>query len=124
LSRNCGDEDLQLISQFYAQQYLTGTILAFKNTLDWMAGDTDLIAVSAKLLSDTNLTYSDIRRPDKAATDPDAAKKQAEEYEGEITKVQQRVQWTLILFPAALFAAFGIARWRMREAARANIRLD
>jgi ABC-type uncharacterized transport system involved in gliding motility auxiliary subunit len=119
-----GDEDLQLISQFYAQQYLTGTILAFKNTLDWMAGDTDLIAVSAKLLSDTNLTYSDIRKPDKAATDPDAAKKQAEEYEGEITKVQQRVQLTLIVLPALLFAAFGILRWRLRERARADIRLD
>jgi hypothetical protein len=119
-----GDEDLMFISQSYAQQYLTSTIIAFKNTLDWMAGDTDLIAVSAKLLSDSNLTYSDIRRPDKQATDPDAAKKQAEEYEGEITKVQQRVQWTLILFPAALFAAFGVLRWRMRESARANIRLD
>jgi gliding motility-associatede transport system auxiliary component len=34
------------------------------------------------------------------------------------------VQWTLILLPAALVAAFGLARWRMRESARANIRLD
>jgi hypothetical protein len=118
-----GDEELQLISQFYAQQYLTETIIAFKNIVDWMSGDSDLIAVSAKLLSEPNLTYKDISRPDKAATDPDVAKKQAEEYEGEITKVQTRVQWTLTLLPAALFALFGILRWRMRESARANIRV-
>ena len=60
------------------------------------------------------------RSPTRRRRDPDAAKKQAEEYEGEITKVQQRVQWTLILFPAALFAAFGIvtvadARERPRQ---------
>ncbi|HVY45728.1 MAG TPA: GldG family protein [Minicystis sp.] len=119
-----GDEELQMISGPYAQQYLTESILSFKNILDWMGGDSDLIAVSAKLLGDTNLTYSDIRKPDKAATDPDVAKKQAEDYDAEITKVQQRVQWTLTLFPAALFALFGIARWRSRENARNNIRLD
>ncbi len=36
-----GDEELLLISQPYAQQYLTETILAFKDTLDWMANDED-----------------------------------------------------------------------------------
>lgn len=120
-----GDEELQMISQPYAQQYLTETILAFKNTLDWMGGDSDLIAASAKLIGDPNLTYLDVEKPKAAAaTDADSAKKQAEEYDAEITKVQQRVQWTMTLFPAALFALLGILRWRMREAARANLTLD
>ncbi|MFO0760683.1 MAG: GldG family protein [Byssovorax sp.] len=119
-----GDEDLMMLSQPYAQQYLTWTILSFKNTLDWMGNDSDLIAVSAKLLAEGSLTYLDIEKPKDAPTDPDAAKKQAEERAAEVTKVQQRVQWTLILFPAALFALFGIFRWRMRENARANITLD
>jgi hypothetical protein len=44
-----GDEQLQMISQPYAQKYLTGTILTFKNTLDWMSGNSDLIAASAKI---------------------------------------------------------------------------
>lgn len=119
-----GDEDLMMLSQPYAQQYLTWTILSFKNTLDWMGNDSDLIAVSAKLLTEGSLTYLDIDKPKEAATDPEAAKKQAEERAAEVTKVQTRVQWTLILFPAALFALFGIFRWRMRESARANLTLD
>ena len=73
-----GDEDLMMISQPYAQQYLTGSILAFKNTLDWMGGDPDLIAVSAKLLGESNLTYADVSKPKEASvTDPELAKKQA-----------------------------------------------
>ncbi len=83
-----GDEELLMISQPYAQQYLTETILAFKNTLDWMGGDSDLIAASAKLIGDPNLTYLDIEKPKVAATDADSAKKQADEYDAEITKVQ------------------------------------
>lgn len=119
-----GDEELMMISQPYAQQYLTGTILAFKNTLDWMGGDSDLIAASAKLIGEPNLTYLDIQKPKEAATDPETAKRQAEEYDGEITKVQTRVQWTMILFPAALFALFGVLRWRWRESTRSQITLD
>lgn len=38
-----GDEQLLLISQPYAQKFLTGTILSFKNTLDWMISDSDLL---------------------------------------------------------------------------------
>ena len=37
-----GDEQMMMISQPYAQQYLTETILALKNSLDWMGGDSDL----------------------------------------------------------------------------------
>src|SRR5690606_38957240 len=59
-----GDETLQAIGMHYARSYLTATILAFKNLLDWMAGDRDLIAVSAKLLSDPNLSYADVPKPD------------------------------------------------------------
>ena len=119
-----GDEELLMLSQPYAQQYLTGSILAFKNTLDWMSGDSDLIAVSAKLLGETSLTYSDISKPKVPATTPEDAKRQADEYDAEQTKVQFWVQWTLTLFPALLFALFGILRWRWRESARANLTLD
>src|SRR5207244_7044130 len=64
-----GDEELQMISQPYAQKYLTGTILTFKNTLDWMSGDSDLIAASAKILGEANLTYEGITRPTIDASD-------------------------------------------------------
>jgi ABC-type uncharacterized transport system involved in gliding motility auxiliary subunit len=119
-----GDEDLLMLAQPYAQQYLTESILAFKNTLDWMSGDSDLIAVSAKLLGETSLTYSDISKPSVSAANPEDAKKQAEEADAEQSKVQQQVQWTLTLLPALLFALFGILRWRWRESARQNLTLD
>ena len=54
-----GDKDLLMLAGPYAQQYITPAILVFKNTLDWLSGDTDLLAVSAKILSDPNLVYDD-----------------------------------------------------------------
>jgi ABC-type uncharacterized transport system involved in gliding motility auxiliary subunit len=120
-----GDQDLQMLSQPYAQKYLTATILAFKNTLDWMGGDLDLIAASAKLLGETNLTYSDIEKPKQDANEDEAtAAKKADEYKAERKRVQDRIQWTLTLLGPALFAAFGLLRWRRREAARDAITLD
>jgi hypothetical protein len=120
-----GDEDLQMLSQPYAQKYLTGTILAFKNILDWMGGDSDLIAASAKLLGETNLTYLDITKPKQDETDDEeSVTRKMEDYKKERLRVQSSVQWTLTFLPAALFAAFGILRWRMREGARGRISLD
>ena len=120
-----GDEDLQMLAQPYAQKYLTATILALKNTLDWMGGDSDLIAASAKLLGETNLTYLDIEKPKEEATDDDATTaKKMDDYKNERKRVQSSVQWTLTFIPALLFAAFGVIRWRRREGARENISLD
>ncbi len=120
-----GDEDLQMLSQMYAQKYLTATILVFKNTLDWACNDSTLLAASAKLLGDTNLTYSDIRKPAaEASQDPAAIQKQQEEMKNQRKTVQQRVQWTLIFFPALLFIAFGLVIWQLRERSREAISLD
>jgi hypothetical protein len=45
-----GDEGLQTLAQPYAQKYLTSTILAFKNTLDWASADDATVSCSATLL--------------------------------------------------------------------------
>lgn len=120
-----GDEQLQMIAQPYAQKYLTGTILAFKNTLDWMSGDSDLIATSAKILGEPNLTYADLKKPELTANDDDASiKKKDEEYRDARKHTQTNVQWTLTLLCPMLFAGVGIFRWRRREAGRLNISLD
>jgi len=120
-----GDEQLQMISQPYAQKYLTGTILAFKNTLDWMSGDSDLIATSAKILGEANLTYDGITRPSIEASDDDnSIKKKDEEFRDARKNTQRNVQMTLTLLCPLLFAGFGILRWRQREGGRANITLD
>jgi hypothetical protein len=116
-----GDEQLQMIAGPYAQKCLTGTILSFKNTLDWMSGDSDLIAASAKLLSEANLTYGDVSRPKIEANDDDnSIKKKDEEYRAARKDTQNRVQLALTLLCPAIFAAFGLVRWRQREAGRAK----
>ena len=90
-----------------------------------LQGDSDLLAASAKLLGETNLTYADIEKPKDAPTDDDAAlQRKNEEYRQERKRVQRNVQWTLIFFAPVLFAAFGIFRWRRRETARDHISLD
>jgi ABC-type uncharacterized transport system involved in gliding motility auxiliary subunit len=117
-----GDEQLNMAAGPYAQQFVTGTILVFKNTLDWLTGDTDLLAVSAKLLADPSLVYGG--RP---KITPDMSEEQLRKQEEEIKagrKSQQRdVELFLILGIPLLFAAYGFLRWRMRLAARANVSL-
>jgi hypothetical protein len=117
-----GDEQLLMLAGPYAQQFITPSILVFKNTLDWMSGDTDLLAVSAKILSDPNLVYGE-----KVKISIDETEEQLRKQEQEIKaarKDQQRnVEFILILGIPALIAAYGLARWRMRLAARASVSL-
>jgi hypothetical protein len=111
-----GDQQLQAIAGPYAKDFLTTTILSFKNTLDWMTGDADLVAVSAKLLTDPALTYSSVAKPKIAAEDDEAAiKKKDEEFRNARKSVQNRVQWSLTLGMPLVFALIGLGRWRYRE---------
>ena len=68
-----GNEELLTVAAPYKQQFITPSILVFKNTLDWLSGDTDLLAVSAKMLSDPNLVYGDLAKvkitPDESEDD-------------------------------------------------------
>jgi len=111
-----GDPQLQMFAGPYAQRYLTNTILSIKNTLDWLSGDTDLLATSAKILRDPNLTYASISKPKIEAEDDEAAiKRKDEEYRQSRKKMQRSVQWSLTLGVPVFFAAFGVLRWRRRE---------
>ena len=119
-----GDRNLQMIATPYARQYLTATILGFKNLLDWMSGDMDLIAVSAKLLGDPNLTYTDVPKPKIAPDDSEeVATKKVEEYKQGRKVLQQKVQWSLTLIPSLLFGVFGVWRWRSRQRKRGSVKL-
>jgi len=118
-----GDPQLLMFAQPYTK-YLTATILSLKNTLDWMAGDSDLVAASAKLIGDPNLTYSNIAKPKfKAGDDEAEAKKKDEEYRTARKSVQTNVQWTLTFGVPVLFAAFGLLRWRQRQAQRDQLKI-
>ena len=119
-----GDEQLQQLAGPYAQQAITQTILSFKNALDWLSGDTDLLAVSAKILSEPSLAYGDVTKP---KFDPNESEDQLRKRDQELKEsrkaMQSRVQWLLILGIPMLFAGYGILRWRLRLMARANISL-
>lgn len=116
-----GDKDLQMIAQPYAQKYLTGTILALKNIFDWMSGDADLIAASAKILGEPNLTYSSVEKPSfKVQDSEEEIRKKDEEYRKARKNLQKNVQWVLTLGVPALFGLIGLLRWRSRDTRRSQ----
>jgi len=118
-----GDPQLLMFAQPYTK-YLTSTILSLKNTLDWMAGDSDLVAASAKLIGDPNLTYSSVAKPKfKEGDDEAEAKRKDEEYRSARKGMQTNVQWTLAFGMPVLFAAFGLLRWRQRQAQRDQLKI-
>jgi ABC-type uncharacterized transport system involved in gliding motility auxiliary subunit len=117
-----GDEQLLMLAGPYAQQFITGSILVFKNTLDWLTGDTDLLAVSAKLLSDPNLVYGDKLKITPDETE-DQLRKQEEDMKAARKDQQRNVEIFLILGIPVLFAAYGLLRWRRRTAARESVSL-
>lgn len=119
-----GDEQLLMIAEQYAGRYMTNTILSIKNTLDWLSGDADLLASSAKLIREPNLTYRDVAKPKIAAEDDEAAiKKKDEEYRSARRNLQSNVQWTLTLGLPLFFGFFGFFRWRSRQARREKLKL-
>jgi ABC-type uncharacterized transport system involved in gliding motility auxiliary subunit len=118
-----GDEMLQQLAMPYAQQILTNTILVFKNMLDWVTGDTDLLAVSAKILQEPGLAYGDVSKPNFDDMTEEQLKKQDETMKKERKRTQHWVEGTLILGLPALFALLGVALWRRRISARENIQL-
>ncbi|HSU38368.1 MAG TPA: Gldg family protein [Polyangiaceae bacterium] len=118
-----GDENLLRIAQPYVE-YLTNTIISFKNTLDWLSGDSDLVAASAKLIGDPHLVYADVAKPKfKSEDDPAEIKRKDEDYRNSRKSLQRNVQWTLTLGIPLLFGAFGLFRWRRRESMRAELKV-
>ena len=117
-----GDEQLLMLAGPYAQQFITGSILVFKNTLDWLSGDTDLLAVSAKLLADPNLVYGDKLKITPDETE-DQIRKQEEDLKAARKDEQRNVEILLIVGIPLLFGAYGLLRWRRRTAAREHVSL-
>jgi hypothetical protein len=124
-----GDEKLLQIAGPYADLQrgavpLLYAIMATKNTLDWLTGDTDLLAVSAKLLSEPGLVYGDVSAPkfDENETDEDIKKKDKEMRDAR-KNTQRNIGIFLTFFAPLLFVAYGILRWRMRTNARMNVQL-
>ena len=118
-----GDEQLQQLAMPYAQQILTNTILVFKNMLDWVTGDVDLLAASAKILQEPGLAYGDVSKPNFDELTEDQLKKQDETLKQERKRSQKWVEGVLILGLPALFGLLGVGLWRRRISTRENVSL-
>lgn len=118
-----GDEQLQQIGQAYAQQIVTNIILITKNLFDWVTGDVDLLAASAKILQEPNLVYGDVSKPNFDEMSDDQLKKQEESMKKARKTTQHVVETTLIVGLPVLFALVGVVLWQRRKSARENIQL-
>jgi ABC-type uncharacterized transport system involved in gliding motility auxiliary subunit len=118
-----GDEMLQQLAMPYAQQIVTNMILVAKNTLDWVTGDVDLLASSAKILQEPGLAYGDVSKPSFEDLTDDQVKKQDDQMKKERKATQHRIEIALIVGLPGIFSLLGIALWRRRLAARANVSL-
>jgi ABC-type uncharacterized transport system involved in gliding motility auxiliary subunit len=117
-----GDEDLLTIASGY-QANLQNAIIALKSTLDWISGDTDLLASSAKILNESNLVYDTTAQANFADESEEQTTKRDEEMRKSRKTRQRYVEGGLILALPVLFAIFGLIRWRLRMNARENLSL-
>ena len=116
-----GDRDLLAVAQGYAGRYLEPMILSVKNTLDWLTGDTDLLATSAKITGPPNLKYNSIEPPQISAEDTeDTIAKKDEEYRDRRKNIQTAITWSLTLGIPACFGLFGLLRLLTRRQRRQN----
>lgn len=113
-----GDEELQQLAGFYIRQTIEAMVISLKNTCDWMSGDTDLLAASAKILNEPSLTYGDTSTPNFGEESEEQLTKRADEMNQLRKKQQRNVEIALIGVLPLLFALFGFARFRMRTNAR------
>ncbi len=119
-----GDEQLKQLAFPYAQAMLTHMILSLKNTLDWMSGDTDLLAASAKILSEPTLNYQDREKLDIKDDDTEESiKKKIDDIKQSRKSIQATITWSLLVGVPLLFILFGLARWQWRMSKRASITL-
>jgi ABC-type uncharacterized transport system involved in gliding motility auxiliary subunit len=117
-----GDQQLLAVSEPYARRYLTNTILALRNTLDWITGDSDLLAVSAKIVGDPNLRYANLDPP-KMGVSPEEARKADEENKKIRRFTQQKIEWTLTLGLPFAFGLIGVLRWRTQLNRRGSLKV-
>lgn len=117
-----GDQQLLAVSEPYARRYLTNTILAVRNTLDWITGDQDLLAVSAKIVGDPNLKYSNLEPPKLGVSEEEARK--ADESNKKLRRfTQQKIEWTLTLGLPLAFGLIGVVRWRTQQSRRGSLKV-
>lgn len=111
-----------------------GALMALAlNSVDWLAAESELIAIRAKNVEDPKLQVPDavaeaeeealeaMEAEDRAAAEEALEKRKAAVAEWDRRK--STYKWMNTLGIPFLFALFGVIRWRMRTARRKNIKL-
>lgn len=121
-----GDKEMQRVAMGYAEialQNPPNTLLAFKNTLDWLSGDADLNASASKLQGDPPLRYDSVSKTSLEDQSEEQLRKEIEEAQAKRKVTQRWVEfWLLAVLPAA-FVGFGLWRRQSRLASRTRVNL-
>ena len=118
-----GDQLLEQLAGPYAQAIITPVILQTKNLCDWLTGDVDLLAASAKILQEPMLAFGDVSKPKFDEMTEDQLKKEEDRIKTERKRTQNAIGITLTLGVPAIFVLFGVFMWRRRLSARENVQL-
>lgn len=121
-----GDKDMQRVAMGYAEialQNPPNTLLAFKNTLDWLSGDSDLNASASKLQGDPPLRYESVNKMSMEDQSEDQIRKEQEEMAAKRKGTQRWVEFWLIAMLPAAFVGFGLWRRQQRLTSRARVNL-
>ncbi|HEY2736187.1 MAG TPA: hypothetical protein VGI70_19450, partial [Polyangiales bacterium] len=116
------------------EREVPGGAVAFAlNAVDWLAQDSDLIAIRAKSVEDPTLEVPQNVKEAEATIreaidqqDQDKADKAFKERKASMAAWDQKkteYRWGNTLGLPVAFAAFGLVRWRVRKAKRANLKL-
>lgn len=114
-------------------QFFGGTVAFALNAVDWLANDSDLIAIRAKNVEDPTLEVpvavkeaEDSARQAYEQQDEQKFEAALEERKAAVAawdSKKQAYRWGNTLLLPGAFALFGIARWRVRRAKKARLKL-
>lgn len=110
-----------------------GGIAVALNVIDWLANDSDLIAIRAKTVEDPALEVPATIKQAEASAREASEEQDEEKFQAAVEKhkaataawerKKNMYRWGNTLALPAVFALFGVARWRTRKAKKANLTL-
>ena len=121
-----GDKDLAKVAMGYAEialQNPPNTLLAFKNMLDWLSGDSDLNASASKLQGDPPLRYDSVSKMSMEEQSEEQIRKEQDEMLAKRKGTQRWVEFWLIAMLPAAFVGFGLWRRNARLTSRSRVNL-
>ena len=114
-------------------QFFGGAVAFSLNAIDWLANDSDLIAIRAKNVEDPTLEVPNTVKEAEASAREAYEAQDEDKFEAALEERKDAVEawdgkkaayrWGNTLALPGLFAAFGVMRWRVRRAKKANLTL-